>query len=72
MAPLLSHAAEHGIPISLSLRMDKEEREAAIRYGTQASANNEEEFIHLELDKQVQAGHVAVFPLEAVTALHNL
>ena len=26
----------------------------------------------MELDKQVQAGHMAVFPLEAVTTHHNL
>ena len=52
--------------------MDKEEREASIRYGTHTSANKEAEFIHTELAKQVQAGHVAVFPSEAVTTLHNL
>ena len=30
------------------------------------------EFIHAELADQVQEGHVAVFPLEAVTSLQNL
>ena len=52
--------------------MGEEEREAAIRYGNHASANKEAEFIHVELSDHVQAGHVAVFPLEAATALHNL
>ena len=52
--------------------MDEEERESDIRYGTHTSANKEEDFIHAELDKQVQAGHVAVFHLEAVTSLQNL
>ena len=37
-----------------------------------ASANKEEECINTELFEQVQAGHVTVFPLEAVSALHNL
>ena len=36
------------------------------------SARKEAEFIHTELAKQVQAGNVAVFPLEAVTFLKNL
>ena len=52
--------------------MDEEERDAGIRYGTHASASKEAEFIHAELSKQVQAGHVAVFPLKAVTALQKL
>ena len=38
--PLLRHAAEHGVPISIPRGMDKEEIEAAICYGTHASANN--------------------------------
>ena len=71
-APLFCDAADHGVPIALLLRMDEEEREAAIRYGTHASANKEAEFINVELDEQVQAGNVAVFPLEAATALQNL
>ena len=29
-------------------------------------------FINTDLDEQVQAGHVTVFPLEAVNYLHNL
>ena len=36
-----------------------------------ASARKEAEFIHVELAEQVQAGHVDVFPLEAVTSLQN-
>ena len=52
--------------------MDEEENEAAIRYGDNVSANKEAEFINAELDEQVQAGHVTVFPLEAVNYLHNL
>ena len=43
--------------------MDKEEKDASIRYGTYASSNKEAEFINAELSKQVQAGNVAVFPL---------
>ena len=72
-APLLRHtAAEHGVPIALLQGMDEEEKEADIRYGTYAFANKEVKFINEELDKQVQAGHVAVSPLEAINALHNL
>ena len=52
--------------------MDKEERCASIRYGTHASTSKEAEFIHAEFSKQVQAGHVAVFPLEVVTTLQNM
>ena len=52
--------------------MDEEEKEAAIRYGTYAFANKEVKFINVELENQVQAGYVAVSPLEAVNALHNL
>ena len=44
----------------------------AIRYGTYVSANKEVKFINTDLDEQVQAGHVTVFPLEAVNYLHNL
>ena len=43
----------------------------AILYGTQASSRKEAEFIQAELDEKVQAGHVAISPLEAVTALQN-
>ena len=44
----------------------------AIRYGTYVSANKEVKFINSDLDEQMQAGHVTVFPLEAVNYLHNL
>ena len=52
--------------------MDEEEKDAAIRYGTYASDNKEAEFINSDLEYQVQAGHVTVFPLEAVNYLHNM
>ena len=52
--------------------MDEEDRDASILYGTHTSARKEAEFIHTELAKQVQAGHVAILPLEAVTFLKNL
>ena len=71
-APLICHTAEHGASIALPPVMDKKEKEADIRYGTYASANKETEFINTDLDEQVQAGHVTVFPLEAVNYLHNL
>ena len=71
-APLIRHTAEHGVLIALPRVVDEEEKEAAIRYGTYASANKEAEFINAELDDQVQAGHVTVLPLEAVNYLHNL
>ena len=69
---LLRHAAEHGIPIALTQVMEKEKKEAAICCGNHTSTIKEAESIHAELSKQVQAGHMAVFPLEAVNALHNL
>ena len=71
-APLICHAAEHGVPIALLQGMDKDERDAAILYGTHASARKEAEFIHTELADQVQAGHVAVPPLEEVNLIKNL
>ena len=65
-APVIRHTAEHGVLIALPQGMDEEEKEAAIRYGTYASDNKEAEFINAELDEQVQAVHVTIFPLEAV------
>ena len=52
--------------------MDKEERDAVIRYGTHAFASKEAKFIRVGLADKVQAGHVPVIPLEAVTALQKL
>ena len=52
--------------------MENEEKEAAIRYGTCDSDNKEADFINVDLDEQLQEGHVTVFPLEAVNYLHNL
>ena len=69
---LLRQAAEHGVPISLPRVTEEEERDTAIRCGTHASASKEAELIHAELAEKVQAGYVAVSPLEAVTALQNL
>ena len=60
-AAIIRDEAEHGVPINLPQEMDKEEREASIRYGTHTSAIKEVEFIHAELANQMQAGHVAVF-----------
>ena len=71
-APLLRHAAEHGVPIAFPRGMYEEERDDAILYGMHASARKEAEFIHMNLAEQIQAGHVAVFTLEAVTSLKNL
>ena len=47
--PLQRHATEHKVSIALQQEMDKEERYAAILYGTHASAHKEAEFIHTEL-----------------------
>ena len=52
--------------------MEKDEVDAAILYGSPASASKEAEFIRAALAEQVQAGHVAIFLLEPVTALQNL
>ena len=71
-SPLLRHVAEHRAPTTLPQKMDKEERDAAICYRTHAYSSKEAEFIHAELAKQVQAGHVSVFPLEEAIALQNL
>ena len=72
MAPLIRHTAERGVLIALPRGMDKEEKEADISHGNYASANKEAEFINVNLDEQVQAGHVTVSPLEAFNYLHNL
>ena len=71
-APLLRDAAEHGVLIVLLQGMDDKEQEAALRYGTHAYALKDTEFIHTELDYQVQVGHVAISPLEEVKSLQNL
>ena len=47
-APLLCHAAEHGVPIALPRVINKEERDAAILYGTHTSSHKEADFIHTE------------------------
>ena len=72
MSPLLLHAVEHGVHIALPRVMDKEDRDATIRCGTHASASKEAGFIHAKLADQVQAGYVAVLPLEVVISLQNL
>ena len=69
---LLRQSSENGVPIYLPRVTYEEERDTAIRYGTYASVRKEAEFIHAELAKQVQAGHVAVVLLEAVLDLHKL
>ena len=71
-APLLRHVVDHGVSIALSWGVEKEEKEAALGYGTHTSALKGAEFIHNELAYQVQDGHVSVFPWEAVKALHDL
>ena len=48
------------------------DRETYFCMAMEAFANKEVKFINAELDKQVQAGHVAVSPLKAINALHNL
>ena len=70
-APLLHHTEEHGVLVDLPQGMAEEEKEAALRYETHASAIKESEFIHTKLEKQVQAGHVSVFLLEAANYLQN-
>ena len=72
MAPLIRHAADHGVPIALPQVMDEEDRYMTIRCGTHAYASKKVSFIHVELADQVQAGYVAVLHFEAVIALHNL
>ena len=52
--------------------MEKEDKEATIRYGTHASTDKEADFIRAELAKQMQAGNVDIFALEAANTLHNL
>ena len=43
-----------------------------LRCGTHTSSLKEAEFTHVELEDQVQAGHVAVSPLKEVKAFQNL
>ena len=52
--------------------MDDEDKEAAICYGNHTSSNKEADFINADLDDQLQEGHMAVSPLEAVNSLHKL
>ena len=46
--------------------MSEEELCAALHYGTHSSAKREVDFVHQELEDQVQAGHILVFPLDVV------
>ena len=49
-----------------------QEKETAPHYGTHNSDHKEAEFIEAEIADQIQAGHMDVFPLNAVMALPNL
>ena len=71
-AAILNHARQHGLPISLPRGMLEEELGAALHYGSNSSNMKEMDFVHQELAKQFQAGHIVVSPLTAVRNLPKL
>ena len=62
----------HGVPIKIELGMTKKEPTIAIRYGAHSSATKETTFVRTELQEQAQSGHIALFPLRAVSHLPRL
>ena len=71
-AAILNHARQHGLPISLPRGMLEEELGAALHYGSNSSNMKEMDFVHQELAKQFQAGHIVVSPLTAVRNIPKL
>ena len=71
-ASLLNHAPTHGIPINLPYGINRYENKGDIRYCAHDSKSKEVDFFHQELAEQVQAGHIAVFPLDTASHLHKL
>ena len=68
-APLLNYMREHNVPIEIPRRMSKEELEKVLNYGARSSTKKEKNFLRKDLLEQICAGHVAIFPWEAVKHL---
>ena len=69
---MICNTVKHVFPIALPRGMYGQEKETAPHYGTHNSDHKEAEFIEAEIADQIQAGHMDVFPLNAVMALPNL
>ena len=52
--------------------MTKQELTRAILYGAHSSATKETTFVRTELAEQARAGHISLFPLQAVRHLPRL
>ena len=52
--------------------MTEQELTREILYGAHFSATNETTFVRTKLAKQAQAGHMVIFPLQAVRHLPQL
>ena len=63
---------KHGVSINMPRGMTDKGIASAIAYGAHSSANKEKAFVWRELAEQLQARHVAIFPLSAVRHLHKL
>ena len=68
-AALLDHMRLYRVPIKIERGMTDEELTRAIMYGAHSYATKEATFVQTELQEQAQAGHIALFPLQAVRHL---
>ena len=62
----------HSVFITAERGMTEQELKIAILYGAHSSATKETTFVRTELSKQARAGHIALFPLQAVRHLPRL
>ena len=67
VSPLVNHAATPGVPITVPKGVTKREQDKALRYGSHAYVVREVYFVHQELAEQIQAGHIVVFPWDAIS-----
>ena len=56
----------HGVPINMPRNMVGKELKSAITYYDHYSANNKITFVRGYIAKQLQAGHIDIFPLEVI------
>ena len=70
--PLQNRMREHGVPISITQGMKNTELEKHLIYGTHTSALKDKTFFRRDLAEKLRAGHINIFPWEAVKHLMGL
>ena len=60
---LINHEREHGLPIYPPRGITEVELRTEFHFGMNAYSGKELDFVNHEISEQVQAGHVAIFPL---------